>query len=215
MVKLEEINRLTRETYDRAGSRYHELFKHELEDKEYDREVLDEFAISLGDGAIVYDVGCGPCGHTTRYLRDRGLQAVGIDISPECVAIASREHPDIEFIEMDMMTMDLEDESIDGILAYYSIIHTPKTYVNQVFQEFRRVLRRGGRLFVTVKEGADEGILDSFLECPARVYFTNFQSEEIRGYFESNGFRIELLETRRPYLTEIQVSRIYAIGERS
>ncbi|WP_424642606.1 class I SAM-dependent methyltransferase [Embleya sp. AB8] len=44
------------------------------------------------------DLGYGP-GHVTGWLAERGVRAVGIDLSPAMIAIAQREYPGAEFRE--------------------------------------------------------------------------------------------------------------------
>ena len=110
--------------------------------------------------------------------------------------------------------LPLADGSADGLVAFYAIIHTPKRLIDRYFREFRRVLKGGGKLILSVKEGDEEGYLDEFLGYETRSYFSHFRAEEIERYLAGNGFRTLLLESRRPYDDEIAVPRIYAIGER-
>jgi ubiquinone/menaquinone biosynthesis C-methylase UbiE len=154
--ELKQINEATRKSFNLAAERYYELFKDEMKQKEYDRRTLDKFAGNFDSGSIVCDVGCGT-GHITRYLFDKGLNVFGVDISERCIEIARRENPKVRFQVMDMARLDLADESIDGIVSFYSIIHTPKRLVNVLFSEFSRVLRRDGKILVVVKRGSSEG----------------------------------------------------------
>jgi len=150
--ELAQINEETREAFNLAAERYYELFKDEMKQKEYDRVILDKFAGNFDSESIIYDMGCGP-GHITRYLSDKGLHVVGIDISEKCIQIARRENPKMRFRVMDMTRLDLADKSIDGIISFYSIIHTPKRLMNILFYEFNRVLKRGGQILIVVKKG--------------------------------------------------------------
>lgn len=77
-----------------------------------------------------------------------GVEAFGIDLSPEMVAIARRDHPGLCFNVGTMTDLDLEDASLSGIVAFWSIIHIPDRDMPGVFDEFRRVLRPGGLLLV-------------------------------------------------------------------
>jgi len=157
------------------------------------------------------DVGCGP-GHITRYIHDKGLKVFGVDISEKCVEVARRENPGMRFEVMDMADLDLADESVDGIIAFYSIIYTPKRFQDVLFREFNRVLKMRGRICVAVKKGGTEGYVDELMGFKTRLYFANFNEAEIRSYLKANKFRVVSLETRRPYDFEIPVDRIYATG---
>ena len=93
-------------------------------------------------GLEVISIGCGS-GVDTRWLKDHGAKkVVGIDISEGLLAIAKKNHSDIEFHEMDMEKLDFPDESFD--LAYSSLaIHYVDDWT-QPLKEARRVLRPDG-----------------------------------------------------------------------
>lgn len=184
-----------------------------MKQKEYDRKLLDEFASNFNSESTICDVGCGP-GHITRYLFDKGLGVFGIDISERCIEIARRENPEMRFKVMDMARLDMGDESIDGIMSFYSIIHTPKQSMNLLFCEFNRVLKKSGKILVVVKKGDSEGYVDELEGFRMPLYFTNFKEEEMKDFVETNGFKVIFLQTRKPYDFEIPVDRIYVIGEK-
>jgi ubiquinone/menaquinone biosynthesis C-methylase UbiE len=210
----EEVRSRTREYYDAVGRTYYDLFKDELQEKEYDRRLLDRFVALLGPRARVCDAGCGPCGHTTRYLAQAGLDVIGIDLSPECVALARSANPGLHFQVMAMEEMGFPDASFDGILAYYSILNTPKANLPGLLTELRRALKPRGRLLVVVKEGDGEGLIDDPLGTVRRTFFANFRQYELRNFVEAAGFQCAFAETREPYGFEIPVRRIYVIAEK-
>jgi len=211
LEELRQIHEKTRKSYNLAAEKYYEDFKDEMKQKEYDRAFLDEFSSHFDPASIICDVGCGP-GHITRYIHDKGLKVFGVDISEKCVEVARRENPGMRFQVMDMANLDLADESVDGIISFYSIIYTPKRFQPVLFREFNRVLKTGGRICVAVKKGDTEGYVDELIGFKTKLYFANFNEAEIRNYLEANKFRVASLETRRPYDFEIPVDRIYATG---
>lgn len=214
MKTLKNINQITQQTYDKVAKIYHKLFKNEMSQKAYDREILDTFAKYLSKESIIYDMGCGPSGHIGYYLFEKGFNVIGVDISENCIAIASKYHPEMKFVKMDIANLELKDNSIDGIIAYYSIIHIPKKYISEVFQEFYRVLKVGGKLLVVVKEGEEEGFQNELLGIKTQIYLTFFKKEEIIKYYIENKFKILFDEERCPYEDEISIHRIYVIGEK-
>lgn len=68
-----------------------------MNQKEYDRVILDKFARFFDSGSVICDMGCGPSGHIGRYLFDKGLNVFGIDISDKCVSIAREANPKMRF----------------------------------------------------------------------------------------------------------------------
>ena len=210
-MEINKIIELTKTAYDKTACKYHESFKNEIEQKEYDRLLLDKFSDMLVAGSCICDAGCGPSGHIGKYLHNKGHRIVGIDISQKCIEKASSYNPDMAFKLMDMMHTDFQNDSFDALLSFYSIVYTPKEYMNMIFAEFRRILKKDGKLMIAVKKGTSEGIIDDEWYEGNKVYFSYFSEEELKKYLQSQNFRIEYFHTRQPYNSEIQVDRIYAI----
>jgi SAM-dependent methyltransferase len=146
----------TRTAYDLVASDYAEAFNAELAALPLDRALLTAFAeLVRGAGSVtVADLGCGP-GHVTAYLHSQGLHAFGVDLSPEMVALARREHPGLRFDEGTMTDLDIANGTLAGVVAMYSIIHVPPPQLPTVFAEFRRILAPGGHTLVAFQVGDD------------------------------------------------------------
>ena len=131
-----------RESYDADAAAYADQVQGLLEANPYLRAGLGLFAelVDEAGGGPVADLGCGP-GYVTRHLRSLGSDAFGIDLSPEMVAIARRDHPEIRFEVGTMTQLELDDGSLGGVVAFWSIIHIPDDEMPRVFAELRRVLR--------------------------------------------------------------------------
>ena len=135
-------------TYDAVAEAYGDAFSDELDGKPLDRALLDGFAeMCRAGGGPVVDLGCGP-GHVTRYLAGRGLDASGLDLSPEMVRIARARHPALAFAVGSMTALDAPDGSWGGAVALYSIIHLEPEERRLAFREIARALRPGGWLLL-------------------------------------------------------------------
>ena len=213
-MKLEEINKLTISTYEELALKYHNSFKDEMDQKIYDRNILDKFSKGLKPNSEVCDAGCGPSGHIGKYLQKKGFKITGIDISPKCVEIATEYEKEIEFHCMDMMNTNFEKDKFNGIISYYSIIHTPKIESPRIFCEFNRILKLNGKLLLVTKKGNNEGIVEDDWYEGNKIYFTNYLERDLEDYINKSGLEIEFQETRKPYNSEIDVERIYVIAKK-
>lgn len=143
-----------RTAYDTVAVDYQRLLRGLLAAQPLDRALLATFAelVAADGGHPVADLGCGP-GRVTAHLQELGLDVTGIDLSPAMVAVARATHPGIRFAQGSIEALDLEDGGLGGIVAWYSVIHTPPALLPGVFAEFRRVLRPGGHLLLAFQVG--------------------------------------------------------------
>jgi SAM-dependent methyltransferase len=146
--------RTTRASYDAVAVSYAERFAGVQAAKPLDRAMLDAFAEYVrGAGDLpVADIGCGP-GRVTAYLTGLGLPAFGIDLSPGMIEVARSSHPGLRFEVGSMLALDLPDESVGGVLAWYSTIHVPDEKLPRALAEFHRVLAPGGHVLLGFQAG--------------------------------------------------------------
>ncbi|OAH13100.1 magnesium-protoporphyrin O-methyltransferase [Streptomyces jeddahensis] len=109
------------------------------------------------DPGLVAELGCGP-GPVTAHLRDLGLDVFGVDLSPVMIDLAREAYPDLRFEVGSMDALDLADGSLQGIVSWYSVIHTPPQDVPSYFAEFRRVLAPDGHLLLAFFESEGEPV---------------------------------------------------------
>ncbi|THA60814.1 class I SAM-dependent methyltransferase [Streptomyces sp. A0958] len=143
--------------YDTVAEEYAARVPGLFEQDVLGRAMLGAFAEEVRtDGDLpVADLGCGP-GHVTAHLDALGLRAHGVDVSPRMVDIARRRHPDLRFEAGAMDALGLPDGELGGIVAWWSILHTPPELLPSLFTEFRRVLAPGGRLLLGFHAGNGE-----------------------------------------------------------
>ncbi|WP_327288284.1 class I SAM-dependent methyltransferase [Streptomyces sp. NBC_01198] len=141
--------RAAREGYDAAAATYAELFRESLRDSPLDRAVLGVFSevVRAGGDGQVADLGCGP-GYVTAYLAETGLAVFGVDASLEMITLAREAYPGLRFDVGSMAALAIADGVLGGILARWSVIHTPPGELPAILAEFRRVLAPGGHLLL-------------------------------------------------------------------
>lgn len=195
----------TRTAYDAVAHSYAELLRDELSHKPLDRRLLDTFAdmVSEGGGARVLDAGCGP-GRISGYLHGHGLTTIGIDVSPTMIDIARRDYPALEFDVGSILDVDLADGSVEGVLAWYSIIHTPPKLLTVVLAEFWRVLAPGGLLLLSFQVGDERVRLEQAYGHVVAYDVYRLSPEKILNLLRKRGFRVEIRLVRAPKGSELQ-----------
>jgi len=187
-----------RESYDRLAEEYTRRISDELQHKPLDRELLDRFAKQTQGRGEVCDMGCGP-GHVARYLRNAGASVFGLDLSPGMVEQARKLNPGIPFRVGNMMSLDLADETLAGIAAFYAIVNIPRQSLPVVFREIHRVLRSDGLLLLGFHAG-DEVIREEELwGQKISIDFLFFQPAEIKLGLEAASLTVEEIIEREPY----------------
>ncbi|WP_433495878.1 class I SAM-dependent DNA methyltransferase [Micromonospora sp. CA-248089] len=190
----------TRTSYDTVASSYADLLRDALANEPFQRGILALFAELVrarGSGPVA-DVGCGP-GRITRHLRDLGLSAFGIDLSPAMIDLARRDHPGVRFEVGSMTRLDLTDECLTGLLSWFSLIHVPDDEVPAVLAGFHRVLRSGGVVLLGFHAGDGSRLkTQGYGGHPMRVYVHRRPPGRVAAWLTDAGFTVEAEMTHRP-----------------
>jgi len=205
-----------RRSYDQVADEYARRISGELRHKPFDQELLNRFAAAVIGRGEVCDMGCGP-GHIARYLRDAGATIFGLDLSPRMLEQARQFNADISFREGNMMSLDLPNETLAGIAAFYAIVNIPKESLLSVFREMRRVLQSDGLLLLAFHSGDEVLHQDELWGRSISMDFFLFQPLAIRHYLEAAGFSIEEVIERGPYSPEVeyQSQRAYIFARKA
>jgi SAM-dependent methyltransferase len=204
-----------RESYDAVARQYADEIYGELAGKPFDREVLDRFAERVRGRGPVCDLGCGPA-QIARYLRDRGAEAFGVDLSAGMLAQARRLNPDLRFVQTSMLALGLRSEKLGGVAAFYSIIHIPRAEVVKALAEVRRVLRPGRLFLVTFHLGSEDSHHEELFGQSVSLDVALFTIDEMCGYLKAADLAIEQVQERDPYAPEVeyQSRRGYILASR-
>lgn len=195
-----------RSSYDSAAGVYAGHLFRELDQKPLDRHLLNRFAEAVKGGGLVADLGCGP-GHVAKYLHDAGVTMRGIDFSPEMIRLAKEMTPEIDFRVGDMTSLDLPDESLAGIVAFYSIVHFERSELDPLFREFRRVLASGGSALVAFHIGNDVRHVDDLWGQPVDLDFCFHMTNRVVSSLSSAKIVVSEITEREPYADAEHPSR--------
>lgn len=194
----------TRAVYDATANRYAERVGTEITasfEAAVDRALLDAFAerVATNPGPVL-DVGCGP-GRVAAFLAARGLDVVGVDLSPVMVEVARRAHPDIEFREGQLRALPAPDRAFVGMVSWYSIIHTPPSELDRTFAEMRRVLTGGAHFLAAFQAGEGEPSrrTDAYGTGHTLTHYRH-SPDDVVGQLASAGLRVHARAVREPEL---------------
>jgi ubiquinone/menaquinone biosynthesis C-methylase UbiE len=136
----------TREGYARWAASYDEPGNQLLDiEQPIVREILDSLPVG-----VALDVACGTGRHTA-YLASLGHKVIGVDTSPEMLALARETVPDGEFYEADLHDLPLTDNSVDLVVCAIALAHVSD--LEWALTEFVRVLRPNGHLVISDSRG--------------------------------------------------------------
>ena len=180
---MEEIKE-TIATYEKIASNYFESHSDVSEIK----EIVNFFLKNL-KGKRVLDVGCGP-GRDTRYFSEMGLKVVGMDLTRSFLRIGLKHAPKARFVLMDMQKLAFKEKVFDGIWACASFLHLPKKEAKNALFEFKRVLRGGGLLYISVKEGKGEHFIEKERYKGGKKFVAFYSKDEFEKLIGSCGFKL-------------------------
>ena len=176
-----------KEVYDRIAPEYSDIWGDDVQ-----KEVVEHrkaFLEIVPKNAVVVDAGTGP-GRDAAWFNDNGLQAIGIDFSSKMIAEARKRHPSFQFKQMDLRYLEIYSNTIDGIWDNAAFHHLPPDAAKQTLNEYYRVMKSGGTLFLRVKQG-DGDILQPDKKYPDETrYFKLYQKDELENLAASQGFEI-------------------------
>ncbi|MFH1834662.1 MAG: class I SAM-dependent methyltransferase [Methanobacteriota archaeon] len=177
--------------YDETVGEYYEKTKG-LEPSQIEKR--EDFIAMLKKGVKIVDIGCGS-GRDAKFFSERGLDVLGIDLSEKTVEFARKVAPKARFKVMDFLDMQILGESFDGVWFGASIFCVQKKHTGKALREVNRILKEGGVMYVSFKEGVGEGFeLDERYN--KRKYFAYYKEQEIKPLILNSGF--EILKTMKP-----------------
>jgi SAM-dependent methyltransferase len=150
-AKTEEL----RAAHDVLAEFYADRRADALDHMPAERAVLGLFCdliLAAGLGTDVGDIGCGS-GRLEPHLAARGLCPRGIDLAPEMIRVARRDHPGFDFDIADLRELPFGNAGLAGVVCWYSLMYLAPSDRPAAFSELARVVRPGGYLLTAFKAG--------------------------------------------------------------
>ncbi len=175
------MDQKTIDTYDKMAKEYDA----ETSDfwNRFPKDIIDTFAGSV-NGKIL-DIGSGP-GRDGLLLKNLGLDIVCLDASAEMVKIAQERG--LNAVVGDFMELPFVADEFDGVWAYTSLLHVPKSDTGKAFLEIVRVLKKGGALGLGLIEGDEELYRESSGVNMPR-WFSFYTEQEVRELLFEYGLK--------------------------
>jgi ubiquinone/menaquinone biosynthesis C-methylase UbiE len=145
-----------------------------------------------------------PVPHVARYLQQAGVDVFGLDLSPGMLQQARRLNPKIPFHEGNMLALNLPDESLAGIAAFYAIVNLPRKSLPEIFREMARVLQPDGLLLLAHHIGEETLHRSEWWERPINMDFHFLDPQSVASDLEDAGLAVEEIIERDPYAPEVE-----------
>ena len=175
---LVDIENVTLSHYESSA----ESFWHGTKDHDVSQNIAALLDALPKDKALdILDFGCGP-GRDLHVFKSLGHNPVGLDGSQSFCDMA-RKYSDCPVLHQQFLSLDLKENTFDGIFANASLFHVPSSELPRILNEMHQALRPNGILFTSNPRGSAEG-------WNGQRYGHYMELENSKNYLEEAGFKI-------------------------
>ena len=175
---LVDIEKVTLAHYDNSA----DSFWHGTKDHDVSQNIKALLQALPKDRALdILDFGCGP-GRDVHAFKVLGHNPVGLDGSKSFCEMA-RKHSGCPVLHQQFLSLELEENSFDGVFANASMFHVPSKELPRVLLELHTALRPNGILFTSNPRGNAEG-------WNGQRYGHYMELEDSKLFLEKAGFKI-------------------------
>ncbi|RKR30086.1 class I SAM-dependent methyltransferase [Arthrobacter oryzae] len=130
------------------------------------------------------------------------LDVEGVDLSEAMIAQARISHPRRRFKTGDLAALPYPDARFRGVLAWYSVIHTPPEHVPDIVTELARVTGPGAHVLLGCHAGTGQRAVDRAYGHDVALTVCLHDPADTARLLTRNGFTIAAQLTRQPRSNE-------------
>ena len=173
--------------YDQIADEYHMLRSEEGKDIKF----IQNFSKKLPEGAKIIDVGCGSGYPVHKILlnENKSYEITGIDFSEKQLEKAKELFPVVNYILMDIRSINYPPESFDGIISLYSIFNIPREEHITILKNLYKILKVGGSALIQLGYGTGDYPTHLFQFCGQEHYVSSYSPEINEKLMEEVGFK--------------------------
>jgi SAM-dependent methyltransferase len=173
-------------------------------------DILRRARISSG---LVVDLGCGS-GLWARHLVDAGYEVLGIDLSPDMIALARERVPEATFRTASFLDVDFPAcaaiTALGEVFNYLFDKRNRRVSLHRLFRKAHRALRSGGLLIFDVAEpGRAQGADRRFWEAADWACLTEYSHDRRRNQLTRRVITFRKVDQAYRRAEEVHVQQFY------
>lgn len=173
------------EGYNRLSTYYRKHFELTHPYKHW----IQDLTLQIREEGDILELGCGD-GLPVAQLLSTQYNYVGVDISEVQIANAKKNILNGTFLVADMSELNFSQNSFDGIIALYSIIHVPIDEQEKLLRSIYVWLRPNGCFLCTVGFKSWTGTETNWILPGTTMYWSHADAAQYTEWFVSMGFVI-------------------------
>lgn len=178
------MNQKVKAGYNIAAKNYSSTFRDQFKNEKHLLRLIEV----LQPNSSILDIGCGAGRPIDSYLISKGMNVTGIDISEAQIELAKSYVPEARYEVRDMSELQDNEYSVDAIVSFYAIFHTPRENHADLIKKFKSFLKPNGYILITMGVNDWEGKEDNF--CGSEMYWSHYGAEKNKELIEKAGFEI-------------------------
>ncbi len=161
----------------------------------FPKKILKAFRDSLKTNRVL-SLGSGP-GLDALLLKDMFLRVTCLDASSAMVE--KTKALGFPSLQADLLDIPFKDSSFAGVWAYTSLLHIPKSQIQQAIGEIARILKPGGVVMLGMIEGDSQEIKPYSQDIQSDRLFVYYTEDELKELLITSGFKILSVDRYIPH----------------